>query len=113
MKLQVLECPRCKAPVDPIEDVRFMFCPYCGAKIIIDDLGYYKENSKTVRAKIRAERDVQKAEAEKGANIEIERIRHQNDDSAQKTERLRLIVLLVTLLPLIIYFIIISERLLR
>ena len=26
-----------------------MFCPYCGTKIVIDDIEFYKEDSKTAR----------------------------------------------------------------
>ena len=62
MKLQAVECPNCKAPIEPLTDARFMFCPYCGTKIIIDDIEVYKENSKTERERIRANRDVQKHE---------------------------------------------------
>lgn len=62
MKLQAVECPNCKAPIEPLTDARFMFCPYCGTKIIIDDIEVYKENSKTERERIRADRDVQKHE---------------------------------------------------
>lgn len=62
MKLQAVECPNCKAPIEPLTDARFMFCPYCGTKIIIDDIEVYKENSKTERERIRADRDIQKHE---------------------------------------------------
>ena len=62
MKLQAFECPNCKAPIEPLTDARFMFCPYCGAKVVIDDIEVYKENSKTERERIRADRDVQKHE---------------------------------------------------
>lgn len=62
MKFQAVECPNCKAPIEPLTDARFMFCPYCGAKVIIDDIEVYKENSKTERERIRADRDVQKHE---------------------------------------------------
>lgn len=62
MKLQAFECPNCKAPIEPLTDARFMFCPYCGTKIIIDDIEVYKENSKTERERIRADRDIQKHE---------------------------------------------------
>ena len=111
MKLQALECPKCKAPIEPIEDARFMFCPYCGVKIIIDDLAFYKENSKTARTKIRADRDARKSIAEKEANIEIERIRHQYDDSVEETERLRIIAILILSIPLIIGFMVILQKL--
>ena len=62
MKLQAVECPNCKAPIEPLTDARFMFCPYCGTKIIIDNIEVYKENSKTERERIRADRDIQKHE---------------------------------------------------
>lgn len=39
-----------------------MFCPYCGTKIVMDDIEFYKEDSETEREKIRADRDVMKGE---------------------------------------------------
>lgn len=71
MKLQAVECPNCKAPIEPLTDARFMFCPYCGTKIIIDDIEVYKENSKTERERIRADRDVQKHEIDNKNKAEI------------------------------------------
>lgn len=71
MKLQAVECPNCKAPIEPLTDARFMFCPYCGTKIIIDNIEVYKENSKTERERIRADRDIQKHEIDNKNKAEI------------------------------------------
>lgn len=71
MKLQAVECPNCKAPIEPLTDARFMFCPYCGTKIIIDDIEVYKENSKTERERIRADRDIQKHEIDNKNKMEM------------------------------------------
>lgn len=62
MKLKPLQCPNCHAPVERIEGAHHMFCPYCGTKIVMDDIEFYKEDSETEREKIRADRDVMKGE---------------------------------------------------
>ena len=62
MKLKPLQCPNCHAPVERIEGTHHMFCPYCGTKIVMDDIEFYKEDSETEREKIRADRDVMKGE---------------------------------------------------
>ncbi len=62
MKLKSLQCPNCHAPVERIEGNHYMFCPYCGTKIVMDDIEFYKEDSETEREKIRADRDVMKGE---------------------------------------------------
>ena len=49
MNLKSLQCPNCHAPVERIEGANHMFCPYCGTKIVIDDIEFYKEDSKTAR----------------------------------------------------------------
>ena len=68
MELKEFVCPNCKAPLVPIKDARFMFCDYCGTRIVIDDIEYYREDSKTERARIRAE---------KGAEIELQRLKNE------------------------------------
>lgn len=85
MKLQAMQCPNCKAPVEPIEDARFMFCPYCGTKILIDDIEYYKEDSKTKREKIKADRDVRKVEAK--ANAEVRKSEAARDSDIRLAEK--------------------------
>lgn len=62
MELKEFCCPNCKAPLTPVKDARYMFCQYCGTRIVIDDIDYYREDSKTERARIQAEADVQKHE---------------------------------------------------
>lgn len=49
MELKPLQCPNCHAPVNRIEGVNHMFCPYCGTEIVMDDIEFYKEDSKTAR----------------------------------------------------------------
>ena len=61
MKLKSLQCPNCHAPVERIEGNHYMFCPYCGTKIVMDDIEFYKVDSETEREKIRADRDVEKS----------------------------------------------------
>lgn len=50
MELKEFVCPNCKAPLVPIKDARFMFCDYCGTRIVIDDIDFYRENSRTERS---------------------------------------------------------------
>lgn len=83
MKLQTVECPNCKAPIEPFTDARFMFCPYCGTKIIIDDIEVYKENSKTEREHIRANRDILKAEIDN--RLELERLKAKTNNDYMST----------------------------
>lgn len=78
MKLQAFNCPNCKAPLNlPTggQDRRFIFCQYCGTKIAIDDIEYYKEDSKTQRSQIRADRDVRKNQVDRDTELEKERIK--------------------------------------
>lgn len=62
MKLTTFNCPECGAPLEPVEDAMFMYCKYCGAKIMMDDIEFYKENAKTQRERIRADAEVRKTE---------------------------------------------------
>ena len=78
MKLQAFNCPNCKAPLNlpaGSQDRRFIFCQYCGTKIAIDDIEYYKEDSKTQRSQIRADRDVRKNQVDRDTELEKERIK--------------------------------------
>lgn len=84
MKLQAMQCPNCKAPVEPIEDSRFMFCPYCGTKIVIDDIEYYREDAKTKRKRLETDAEIRKAEVAHNAEIEKERIKHKGDGNDMK-----------------------------
>lgn len=58
MKLQEFACPNCHAPLIPIEGARYMFCDYCGTRIVIDDIEYYREDSKTERKRMQIDADV-------------------------------------------------------
>lgn len=62
MELKEFACPNCHAPLVPIKDARFMFCDYCGTRIVIDDIDYYREDSKTERKRIETEADIRKHE---------------------------------------------------
>lgn len=76
MELKEFACPNCHAPLTPIEGARYMFCDYCGTKIVIDDIEYYREDSKTERERIRADKEIQKSSVEKGTEVELKRIQH-------------------------------------
>lgn len=76
MELKEFACPNCHAPLTPIEGARYMFCDYCGTRIVIDDIEYYREDSKTERERIRADKEIQKSSVEKGAEVELKRMQH-------------------------------------
>lgn len=102
MKLQSFNCPNCKAPLEPIKDARFMFCPYCGNKIVIDDIDYYREDSKTHREQIRADKEVRKVEAKHNAEVEKEREKRRKSESEDKTA----IILIFGLFGMVLFMII-------
>lgn len=85
MNLKSFNCPNCGASLEPLDDARFMFCQYCGTKIVMDDIEYYRENSKTQREKIRADKEVRKVEAKHKAEVEREREKRLKSESEDKT----------------------------
>ena len=97
MKLQSFNCPNCGANLEPLEDARFMFCQYCGTKIVMDDIEYYRENSKTQREKIRADKEVRKVEAQHKAEVEREREKRLKSESEDKTALIIILALLIFL----------------
>lgn len=79
MKLTIFNCPECGAPFDLIDDTTFMYCKYCGAKIMMDDIEFYKENAKTQRERIRTDAEVRKEELK--YNYELETLRKAHEES--------------------------------
>lgn len=79
MELKEFACPNCHAPLVPIKDARYMFCDYCGTRIVIDDIEYYREDSKTERERIRADKEIQKSSVEKGAEVELQRLKNEDN----------------------------------
>lgn len=71
MKLTTFNCPECGAPLEPIEDAMFMYCKYCGAKIMMDDIEFYKENAKTQRERIRTDAEVRKEEVRRKSELNM------------------------------------------
>lgn len=82
MELKEFCCPNCKAPLTPVKDARYMFCQYCGTRIVIDDIDYYREDSKTERERIKANKEVKKTSVEKDAEVELEKIKHKESISS-------------------------------
>lgn len=78
MELKEFCCPNCKAPLTPVKDARYMFCQYCGTRIVIDDIDYYREDSKTERERIKADKEVKKTSVEKDAEVELEKLKHKD-----------------------------------
>lgn len=102
MKLQSFNCPNCKAPLEPIKDARFMFCPYCGNKIVIDDIDYYREDSKTHREQIRADKEVRKVEVKHNAEVEKERVKMELEKAEDKSGLIMFLVCIASLFLLLI-----------
>ena len=101
MELKEFACPNCHAPLVPIKDARFMFCDYCGTRIVIDDIDYYREDSKTERKRIQAEADVRKSSVEKDAEVELQRIRHK--------ETMAMLIFLGGILLVLMLFCVVGE----
>lgn len=97
MNLKSFNCPNCGASLEPLDDARFMFCQYCGMKIVMDDIEYYRENSKTQREKIRADKEVRKVEAQHKAEVEKEREKRLKSESEDKTALIIILALLIFL----------------
>lgn len=101
MELKEFACPNCHAPLVPIKDARYMFCDYCGTRIVIDDIEYYREDSKTERERIRADKEIQKSSVEKDAEVEIQRLK--NEDSKNDIKQLLVILGFFLLVGLFIF----------
>lgn len=84
MKLTTFNCPECGAPLEPVEDAMFMYCKYCGAKIMMDDIEFYKENAKTQRERIRTDAEVRKTELKNQSEVDLEREKRKYMRSSDK-----------------------------
>lgn len=49
MKLSTFKCPDCGANLERKDSRAIMFCEYCGARIAMDDIEFFKEEAKTER----------------------------------------------------------------
>lgn len=101
MELKEFACPNCHAPLVPIKDARYMFCDYCGTRIVIDDIEYYREDSKTERERIRADKEVRKSSVERDADVEIQRLK--NEDGKNDIKELLVILGFFLLIGLFIF----------
>ncbi len=101
MKLHSFNCPNCGANLEPLDDARFMFCQYCGTKIVMDDIEYYRENSKTQREKIRADKEVRKVEVK--SNAEVEKKRLEKEEDANLLKMAGFVLLGLTILLILIF----------
>ena len=86
MEIKESACPNCHAPLIPIEGARYMFCDYCGTRIVIDDIEYYREDSKTERERIRADKEVRKSSVEKDADVELQRLKNEDRRNSAKSD---------------------------
>lgn len=100
MKLQEFACPNCHAPLTPIEGARYMFCDYCGTRIVIDDIEYYREDSKTERKRMQIDADVRKHE------IDAETKTHGQE---KRQETLLLILMCIMIVAYLIFGIFVTR----
>lgn len=101
MEIKEFACPNCHAPLVPIKDARYMFCDYCGTRIVIDDIEYYREVSKTERERIRADKEVRKSSVERDADVKIQRLK--NEDRKNDIKELLVILGFFLLIGLFIF----------
>lgn len=94
MKTISLKCPACGAPVKRKTERGYVFCEYCGTKIVLDDIEYYKEDSKIEQKKLEQEIELEKL---KNENAEKKR-----DAAIMKVYFIGLFVLLVSMLVAIV-----------
>lgn len=83
MKLINLKCPECNAPLKVDPNREFIYCEYCGAKILLDK---EEKVSRTID-----EAEVRKAEAQE--KIRIEEIKA--DQNELKTTAILIVVCLI------------------
>lgn len=103
MELKEFCCPNCKAPLTPVKDARYMFCQYCGTRIVIDDIDYYREDSKTERERIKADKEVKKTSVEKDAEVELQRLKNEDNKNDTKVVAIIFIAGIVLILLLCIF----------
>lgn len=103
MELKEFACPNCHAPLVPIKDARYMFCDYCGTRIVIDDIDYYREDSKTERERIKADKEVRKTSVEKDAEVELQRLKNEDNKNDTKEVAIIFIAGIVLILLLCIF----------
>lgn len=88
MKLINLKCPECNAPLKVDPNREFIYCEYCGAKILLDK---EEKVSRTID-----EAEVRKAEAQE--KIRIEEIKASSNE--KKIDMIEMIAILVMALLL-------------
>lgn len=90
MKLINLKCPECNAELKVNPDREFIYCEYCGTKILLD------KEEKITRTIDEAE--IRKAEAE-------EKIKIKEIESDEKKHKYLLIEMVVTIIFIIVFFV--------
>ena len=95
MKLKSFTCPNCTASLTPVEGKHYMFCQYCGSKIAMDEIEFYREDARTVREKIRANKE---------EHIHLESEKTKRKANSQKTEIINNIICVVFFVLAAIFF---------
>ena len=89
MKLINLKCPECNAPLKVDPNREFIYCEYCGAKILLDK---EEKVSRTID-----EAEIRKAEAQE--KIRIEEIKANSDEKKIDLIEIVVIIVMAFLLP--------------
>lgn len=92
MKLINLKCPECNAPLKVDPNREFIYCEYCGAKILLDK---EEKVSRTID-----EAEVRKAEAEE--KIRIEEIKAKSNEKKIDMIEMFAPIVIILLLPFLL-----------
>ena len=103
MKLKVLKCPNCNAPLDNAEELDVMFCKYCGYKIIMDELSDAQIAS---RVKVKEMQHQKEMQANK---YDQEKLRWERKEKSKSKEWLRNSLPIILLLAISISCFVLSE----
>lgn len=99
MKNTSFNCPNCTAPLEFVPGKQAMFCPYCGAKIVKDDIDFYKEDSKNARIETVSD-SILKAVGTKEQRAEIKRRKEEDRRKAAAENQKGSIPLLIFIVAL-------------
>lgn len=92
MKLINLKCPECNAPLKVDPNREFIYCEYCGAKILLDK---EEKVSRTID-----EAEIRKAEAQE--KIQIEEIKAKSNEKKIDMIEMFAPIVIILLLPFLL-----------
>ena len=80
MRGMSFECPNCTAPLEYEPGKQVMYCPYCGAKVLKDDIDFYQEDSKNARLETFTDSVVKIV----GTKEQRDQVRREKEEARQK-----------------------------